>query len=315
MPKLNDPGYFSADELEAVKQQRIVGTDARVSSAPRASRNRLGFWWAVTGLDYFMGYVDTMAKQTPADLQSYASKYIIGKPHVTGVLDLAEAIAGRSSSRRAIAARHGSASMICGISATALSRSSSRRSGARTDRHRDDHVRRQRPQGHSSTQHGERRRRRERLPARRNAAAVARDAGHRISAARVRRSAARSAFPATVRQALVKSGCSIDVAPSDDWTVFGFTCIRATLRFNVERAGGPPDANRRSTRAEVELVRARMLSGVRGEATTPGSAPQPPGRQSRVRRSTVRVLARRQRVVASVDHASASSEAIKKRRW
>jgi len=27
-----------------------------------------------------------MAKQTPSDLQSYATKYIIGKPHVTGVL-------------------------------------------------------------------------------------------------------------------------------------------------------------------------------------------------------------------------------------
>jgi hypothetical protein len=27
-----------------------------------------------------------MAKQTPQDLQAYATKYIIGKPHVTGVL-------------------------------------------------------------------------------------------------------------------------------------------------------------------------------------------------------------------------------------
>jgi len=27
-----------------------------------------------------------MARQTPADLQRYAATYIIGKPHVTGVL-------------------------------------------------------------------------------------------------------------------------------------------------------------------------------------------------------------------------------------
>jgi hypothetical protein len=40
----------------------------------------------VTGLDYFFGYVDTMAKQTPNDLQAYADKYIVGKPHVVGVL-------------------------------------------------------------------------------------------------------------------------------------------------------------------------------------------------------------------------------------
>jgi zinc protease len=71
-----------------------------------------------------------------------------------------------------------------------------------------------------------------------------------------------------VRQALVKSGCSINVAPADDWTVFGFTCIRASFdsTWNVlaDRLMEPTLDS-----AEVELVRARMLSVVRGEATTP----------------------------------------------
>jgi zinc protease len=40
----------------------------------------------VTGLDYFYGYTDMMAKQTPEDLRNYARKYIIGKPHIVGVL-------------------------------------------------------------------------------------------------------------------------------------------------------------------------------------------------------------------------------------
>ncbi len=83
--KLNDPGYFSAEELAATKQHRIVGTELGLERASGFAQ-QLGFWWAVTGLDYFMGYVDTMAKQTPADLQTYAAKYIIGKPHVVGVL-------------------------------------------------------------------------------------------------------------------------------------------------------------------------------------------------------------------------------------
>ncbi len=83
--KLNDPGYFSADELKAATRQRIVGTMLGLERASGFA-HQLGFWWAVTGMDYFYGYVDTMAKQTPNDLQSYASKYIIGKPHVTGVL-------------------------------------------------------------------------------------------------------------------------------------------------------------------------------------------------------------------------------------
>jgi zinc protease len=83
--KLNDPGYYSAEELAATKQHRIVGTELGLERASGFAQ-QLGFWWAVTGLDYFMGYVDTMAKQTPADLQTYAAKYIIGKPHVVGVL-------------------------------------------------------------------------------------------------------------------------------------------------------------------------------------------------------------------------------------
>ena len=83
--KLNDPGYFSADELKAATRQRIVGTMLGLERVSGFA-HQLGFWWAVTGLDYFYGYVDTMAKQTPSDLQSYATKYIIGQPHVTGVL-------------------------------------------------------------------------------------------------------------------------------------------------------------------------------------------------------------------------------------
>ena len=83
--KLNEPGYFSVAELNSVKQHRIVGT---MLSLERASgfAHQLGFWWAVTGLDYFYGYVDTMARQTLVDLHRYAAQYIVGKPHVTGVL-------------------------------------------------------------------------------------------------------------------------------------------------------------------------------------------------------------------------------------
>jgi zinc protease len=85
LKKVDDPGYFSAVELNATKRHRIIGTELGLERASGFAQ-QLGFWWAVTGLDYFFGYVDTMAKQTPADLQAYANKYIIGKPHVVGVL-------------------------------------------------------------------------------------------------------------------------------------------------------------------------------------------------------------------------------------
>jgi zinc protease len=83
--KLDDPGYFSTDELEAVKAQRAVES---AFGAERTSglTHTIGFWWSVADLEYFMGYVDNMAKQTPQDLQRYAARYIAGKPRVAGVL-------------------------------------------------------------------------------------------------------------------------------------------------------------------------------------------------------------------------------------
>jgi zinc protease len=83
--RINDRDYFSPDDLAAIKQQRIVGTETGLERSSGFAQ-QLGFWWAVTGLDYFFGYADTMARQTPADLLNYANKYIIGKPHVIGVL-------------------------------------------------------------------------------------------------------------------------------------------------------------------------------------------------------------------------------------
>jgi zinc protease len=83
--KLDDPGYFSAGELESVKAQR--GTDNQFGLEKTSElTHTVGFWWAVADLDYFLGYVDNMARQTPADLQRYAGRFIVGKPSVTGVL-------------------------------------------------------------------------------------------------------------------------------------------------------------------------------------------------------------------------------------
>jgi zinc protease len=79
------PGYVAADELEAVKAQRAVSSAFGRERASGFSQT-IGFWWSVASLEYYMGYVDNMAKQTVGDLRSYAGKYVVGKPRVTGVL-------------------------------------------------------------------------------------------------------------------------------------------------------------------------------------------------------------------------------------
>jgi zinc protease len=83
--RFSEPGYFSTAELEAVKTQRAVESAFGVERTSGLTHT-VGFWWAVADVEYFMGYVDNMAKQTPTDLRSYATRYIVGKPHVTGVM-------------------------------------------------------------------------------------------------------------------------------------------------------------------------------------------------------------------------------------
>jgi zinc protease len=46
----------------------------------------VGFWWSVASLDYYRNYVPNMQKITTNDIANYARTYLIGKPHVTGVL-------------------------------------------------------------------------------------------------------------------------------------------------------------------------------------------------------------------------------------
>jgi zinc protease len=61
-----------------VKAQRATETAFGIERASGLTHT-IGFWWSVADLEYFMGYVDNMAKQTPADLQRYAQRYIVGR--------------------------------------------------------------------------------------------------------------------------------------------------------------------------------------------------------------------------------------------
>ncbi len=80
-----DPGYFSAEELAATKANRIVTTEFGMERSSEFAHT-IGFWWSVSGLDYYMKYVDEMALRTASDLQQYARRYIVNKPHVITVL-------------------------------------------------------------------------------------------------------------------------------------------------------------------------------------------------------------------------------------
>jgi len=83
--KLDDPGYVTDEELAAAKSQVAV---AQVYGREQASSfaHTVGFWWAIAGLDYYLGYVDGMQQVSQDDIAGFARTYLIGKPHVSGVL-------------------------------------------------------------------------------------------------------------------------------------------------------------------------------------------------------------------------------------
>jgi zinc protease len=83
--QLDDANYFDPDDLKAAQAHRAV-TSAFGREQASAFAHTLGFWWSVASLEYYMGYVDNMARQTTRDLRAYADKYIVGKPYITGVL-------------------------------------------------------------------------------------------------------------------------------------------------------------------------------------------------------------------------------------
>jgi zinc protease len=83
--KFDKPDYFTSEELEAVKAHRAV-TSAFDRERASGFAHTLGFWWSVASLEYYMGYVDNMAQQSLDDVRAYARKYIVGKPHIAGVL-------------------------------------------------------------------------------------------------------------------------------------------------------------------------------------------------------------------------------------
>lgn len=83
--KFVQPGYITEAELKGA--QRQLGINAlyeREQSTEWA--HTVGFWWSVASLDYYRNYVPNMQKISTNDIATYARTYLIGKPHVTGVL-------------------------------------------------------------------------------------------------------------------------------------------------------------------------------------------------------------------------------------
>jgi len=87
----DSPDYFTDEELESSK------THLRMESLYESEEtsewvNTPAFWWSTTGLDYYVGYIDNLAKVTREDVQAYIRKYVKGKNYVLGITTNASAL-------------------------------------------------------------------------------------------------------------------------------------------------------------------------------------------------------------------------------
>jgi zinc protease len=79
------PGYFTESQLTDVRRNLAINYKRELNS-PTDYIKTLAFWWAVTGFGYYDGYLDSLRKTTLADVQAFAKKWLIGKPHLAGIL-------------------------------------------------------------------------------------------------------------------------------------------------------------------------------------------------------------------------------------
>ena len=85
LDQLANPDYFTDDQLESAKS--ILAIDEQYGQErPSQYAHTVGYWWAISGLDYYLTYIDNLKKVTRKDISEYVRKYVTGKPYVMGVL-------------------------------------------------------------------------------------------------------------------------------------------------------------------------------------------------------------------------------------
>lgn len=82
---IGNDDYFSESDLAFAKKRRAVDTAMELETSDGMAQS-LSYWWAVTGLDHYYGYVDNLDARTTADLHAYVERYIVQRPFVMGAL-------------------------------------------------------------------------------------------------------------------------------------------------------------------------------------------------------------------------------------
>jgi len=83
-------GVREEDLMIATKRREVDAAVEREAAATLAPN--LAFWWAGSGIDYYLRYGDRMNALTLDDLQRFAERYVVGQPKVLGLMGPSDAM-------------------------------------------------------------------------------------------------------------------------------------------------------------------------------------------------------------------------------
>ncbi len=80
-----NPKYFNARQLEDVKRSLLINHKRELNKSSSFVKT-LAFWWAITGLEYYGSYIESLRKTSLQDVRSFVTKYLINKNYITTYL-------------------------------------------------------------------------------------------------------------------------------------------------------------------------------------------------------------------------------------
>jgi len=78
--------YFSKTEIENVRRKLLIDHKRDLNKPSEYVKRSIGFWWAVTGLNYYGTYLDNLRNTELEDVRKFVKKYLVGKNHISTTL-------------------------------------------------------------------------------------------------------------------------------------------------------------------------------------------------------------------------------------
>lgn len=85
LSRMGGEDYFKPSDLQIAEKRRAVQTAFQFEEGAQLAHT-FGYWWAVAGLDYYLGYSDNLSTQRVNDVRAFVNQYITNKPYVIGIL-------------------------------------------------------------------------------------------------------------------------------------------------------------------------------------------------------------------------------------